>query len=221
MNELSSNRTMRSAMAVIAVLAWFALLLQFFLIMQNSAAGATLRVIVNFFSFFTILTNLLVAVTVSFPIVASQSAGGRFFLRPSTQSGVAVYIAIVGIIYTLLLRHIWNPQGADKLADVLLHDVVPLLYVAFWAIFVPKAALRWSHAVSWLAYPIVYMLYTLAHGFVSHWYPYYFIDVGALGLARALAHSAGLLLVFFAIGLLMIALGRWAARSSPVHSSVT
>ena len=37
------------------------------------------------------------------------------------------YIAIVGITYSLLLRHMWNPQGTQKIADVLLHDVVPVL----------------------------------------------------------------------------------------------
>jgi hypothetical protein len=209
---------MRTAMAIIAVIAWFALLLQLFLMVHNSAEGI-LPAVVNYFSFFTILTNLLVAVATSFPLLAPESTGGRFFLRPSTQSAIAVYIAVVGITYTLLLRHLWNPQGVQKLADVLLHDVVPILYVAFWAIFVPKFALRWSDAVRWLAYPVVYMGYTLAHGLVSHWWPYYFIDVGALGLPRAMGNAAGMLVAFLGLGLLFVALGRWidrgTAQSSP------
>jgi hypothetical protein len=210
---------MRAAMAAIAVVAWFALLLQLFLMISGSSAGQHLRAIVNYFSFFTILTNLLVAIALSFPLVAAQPAGGRFFLRPSTQSAIAVYIAVVGITYTLLLRHLWNPQGAQKIADVLLHDVVPPLYVAFWAIFVPKATLRWSDAVRWLAYPIAYMVYTLAHGFVSNGYPYYFIDVGALGYPRALANGAGMLLAFFGLALLVVALGRFTARFSSSAAS--
>jgi len=36
-------------------------------------------------------------------------------------------MTMVGAGYTLLLRHLWNPQGAQKLADILLHDVVPVL----------------------------------------------------------------------------------------------
>jgi hypothetical protein len=64
-----------------------------------------------------------------------------------------VYIAIVGIVYSLLLRHIWNPQGWQIVADVLLHDLIPLLYVAYWVIFVRKSSLLWKHAVWWLAYP--------------------------------------------------------------------
>lgn len=212
---------MRSTMAVIAVLAWFALLLQFFLMMQQAAPGTSLQAVINFFSFFTILTNLLVALATTLPLLAPNSAAGQFFLRASTQSATAVYIAMVGVTYSLLLRHIWNPQGRQKIVDVLLHDVVPLLYVAFWIFLVPKFTLRWSDAVRWLAYPLVYMAYILARGFISHWYPYYFINVDTIGLSRALIHAAGLLFAFFGLGLLFIAIGRWIARSVSVNASVT
>jgi hypothetical protein len=164
---------------------------------------------------------LLVALCTTFPLLAPRSTAGQLFLRPSIQSATAVYIAIVGITYSLLLRHLWNPQGTQKVADVLLHDVVPVLYVLFWVFLVPKFTLRWSDAVRWLTYPLVYMAYTLARGYISHWYPYYFIDVDTIGLSRALIHAAGLLLVFFGLGLLFIAIGRWTARSSPARTSIT
>jgi hypothetical protein len=221
MADARSNSTTRSALAVIAAVAWCALLLQFILMVRQAAPGTTLHAIVNYFSFFTILTNLLVALCAILPLLAPHSRGGQFFLRPSTQSAIAVYIAIVGIIYSLLLRHMWNPQGTQKVADVLLHDVVPVLYVAFWIFLVQKFTLRWSDAVRWLIYPLVYMAYTLVRGFVSHWYPYYFIDVDSIGLPRALIHAAGLLFAFFGLSLLFIAIGRWTGRSSPAHASVT
>ncbi len=214
MADTSSSSTTRTVMAVIAVVAWFALLLQLFLMIATAAKADWLRALVNYFSFFTILSNLLVAVDLSLPLLAPAAAPGRFFARPSAQSAIAVYIAVVGITYTLLLRHLWNPQGAQKIADVLLHDVVPVLYVGFWTIFVPKATLRWPHAVQWLAYPIAYMVYTLLHGFISGWYPYYFIDVGALGYPRALVNAAAILLAFLGLGLLAVAIGRVRSKKS-------
>ena len=211
----------RIAFAGIAAIAWFALVLQFLLMVQQAAPGTSLHAIVNYFSFFTILTNLLVALGTSLPLIAGNTAAGQFFLRPSVQSAIAVYIAIVGITYSLLLRHMWNPQGMQKLADVLLHDVVPVVYVVFWIFLVPKFTLRWSDAVRWLTFPVVYMAYTLVRGFISHWYPYYFIDVDTIGLSRSLIHSAALLLAFLGLGLLLVAIGRWTARSSPQRASVT
>ncbi len=64
---------------------------------------------------------------------------GAILPSPSVQAGTAVYIAIVGIIYQLLLRQLWNPQGAQWVADVLLHAVIPAGYVLYWLIFAPRA----------------------------------------------------------------------------------
>lgn len=213
------TRPMRSTLAVIAATAWFALVLQLLLMVQHAAPGTWLHAVVNYFSFFTILTNLLVALGTTVPVLAPHSVAGQFFLRPSSQTAIAVYIAIVGITYSLLLRKMWNPQGAQKIADVGLHDIVPVLYVAFWIFLVPKFTLRWSDAVRWLDFPVLYMAYTLARGFVSHWYPYYFIDVDTIGWSRSLIHAAALLLAFFGLGLLFIAIGRWTARFFPARAS--
>ncbi len=142
-----------------------------------------------------------------------ESSWGRFFLGAAPQTGIALYIAVVGATYSLMLRHLWNPHGAQKLADVLLHDVVPVLYLLFWLIFVPKAALRWKYAVWWLCYPVAYMAYTLARGLITRWYPYPFIDATEIGFPRALANGGFVLLVFFLLGLLAVSLGRWRGRS--------
>ncbi len=217
-NELTPPK--RLVLAGIAAIAWFALLLQLFLMVQQATPGTRLHAVINYFSFFTILTNLLVALCTTLPLLARYSAAGQFFLRPSTQSAIAVYIAVVGITYSLLLRHMWNPQGMQKIADVLLHDVVPVLYVVFWIFFVPKFTLLWSDAVRWLAHPLAYMAYTVARGLVSHWYPYYFIDIDTIGWSRALIHAGALLLAFFVLGLLFIAIGRGTARFFPAPASV-
>jgi hypothetical protein len=51
------------------------------------------------------------------------------------------------IVYSLVLPELWNPEGVQKLADLMLHDLVPLLYVACWFVFIPKSGLRWKHAL--------------------------------------------------------------------------
>jgi hypothetical protein len=158
----------------------------------------------TYFSFFTILTNLLVALV--FTAVAMRAAA---FSSPSVQGGTAVYIAIVGIVYQLLLRQLWNPQGAQLLADMLLHAVIPLGYVVYWLIFAPRTGLRWMDAVVWLVYPGVYLIYVLARGAVSGLYPYPFVDVNVLGYAGVLARAAVLMAVFLGMGLLLVAVSRW------------
>jgi hypothetical protein len=207
----------RTCMTAIAFIAWFALALQFYLMVIDSQAqgAARIRLIVNYFRFFTILTNLLVALGLTVPLVMPNSCSGKFFARSLIASGTAVYIAIVGITYSLLLRHLWNPQGAQKIADTLLHDVVPLLYVAYWLFFVPKGLLRWKDALWWLPYPLAYFCYSLIRGAAIGWYPYPFIDAGKLGYSRVLANAAMLVFAFLTFALLVVAFGRRTGRNAP------
>jgi hypothetical protein len=197
---------MRICAAVGALLGWFALVVQLYLMLIQSPAGALAMVgtVITFFSFFTILTNILVALI----FTAKVFSWGHWFSRPSVQAAAVGYIAIVGIVYRLLLRQLWNPQGMQWVADAILHDVIPVGYVVYWLLFGPRHGLRWKDALAWLAYPAVYLVYLLARGAVSGLYPYPFMDVKVLGYGAVLAHAAVLVLVFLAMGLLVLAVGR-------------
>jgi hypothetical protein len=201
-------------MALIALLAWFGLILQFSVTFpQSLALGRTpLASIAFYFSFFTILTNLLIAVSLTLTIRAPASRPGSFFSNPIVQTATALYIAVVGIVYSLVLRSLWDPEGLQKIADLLLHDAVPLLYVLFWTTSVPKHTLRWQHAAWWLTYPFAYLLWALFRGSSTGIYPYPFLDLRALGSGRVLINVLILMCVFFTHGLALIALGRWRAR---------
>jgi hypothetical protein len=198
---------MRVYAAMGALLGWFALVLQLYLMLVRDPA-AVLGVVITYFSFFTILTNFLVALVFTSAALRQRPAWGQWLLRASVQAGTAVYIAIVGIVYQLLLRHLWNPQGAQWVADVLLHSIIPVGYVLYWSLFAPRDGLTWRNAIGWLVYPGAYLVYTLARGAVSGVYPYPFVDVTALGYGGVFARSAGLLLVFFGMGLLIVAIAR-------------
>ena len=216
----SSNRGGDSSVAkqvsasAIALLTWFALILRLYLTATTSPVPGASRIhlIANYFSFFTILTNLLVAVGLTLSSVAPSSRWGSVFSRPAAASGTAIYIAIVGVTYSFLLRDLWNPQGAEKVADVLLHDFVPLLYVAYWLVFVPKGRLRWNDVLYWLPYPLIYFGYSLVRGAMTGWYPYPFIDVNGIGYARVFTNAAMLVCGFLAVASLTVAGDRWLGQ---------
>ena len=180
---------MRVYAALGAFLGWFALALQLYLMLVQAPA-AMLGAVITYFSFFTILTNFLVALVLTAAAVRPRAQWGQWVLRPSVQASTAVYIAIVGIVYQLLLRHLWNPQGAQWVADVLLHSVIPVGYVLYWWLFAPRDELSWMNAIGWLVYPGAYLVYTLARGAVSGLYPYPFVDVNALGYGGVLTRAA-------------------------------
>jgi hypothetical protein len=201
----------RLFIALAACLGWSALAIQMYLLLlaRWQEQASLLGGLVSLFSFFTVLSNTLVAVVLSHAAFGRDSPLRRFFLAPWVSSGIAASIILVGLAYSLLLRHLWHPQGWQWLADELLHDVMPLLFVAYWWCCVEKGSLRFRHLLAWLLYPAGYFAYALLRGRVLGAYPYPFIDVAELGYGQVLLNALAILGGFVAIGLLLLGLDHW------------
>lgn len=200
----------------IAIVGCLSLLLQFVLAMANPIEpepGSTERFI-RFFSYFTILTNIIVAATTSAIGFFPHSRSGRFVSRSTVQTAVAVYISVVGLVYSLFLRSPWDPRSWQSVADLALHDAVPLAYVIYWLFFTPKHGLSWNDPFKWLIYPLIYVIYSLTRGAFVMWYPYWFVDVIQLGYSRALINTALVLVAFVTIGYFYTACARLMSRAT-------
>ncbi|MBH3405255.1 Pr6Pr family membrane protein [Pseudomonas glycinae] len=210
MNAVLRRRLITS----VAVLGWAGLGIQLYLIFfaRLSVGASLLGGLVSFFSYFTVLTNTLVAVVLTCAVTERESAARRWFRQPWVSSGIAVSIAVVGLAYSILLRHLWHPQGWQFIADELLHDVMPLLFLAYWWLCVPKGTLRVKHLPLWLIYPLVYFAYALLRGHLLGAYAYPFIDVALLGYPQVFVNAGGILLGFVLIALLVIGIDRWQGR---------
>ena len=143
----------RAAAALLAAVGWFALVLQLGIMLRNAAtAGSSLLAAVgSFLSFFTVLSNLLVAVALTATVPAAPPRVLRPLVEPSGATALAGYITVVGVVYSLVLRRLWHPTGAQLVADILLHDVMPPAYVIYWLALVPKGRLQWRYVWPWLA----------------------------------------------------------------------
>jgi hypothetical protein len=207
--------------ALTVLIIWFALVLQFTISLSAyQANGRTLGgTIVQLFSFFTILCNLLTVVSLTALLVRPQSVSARFFAKDSVLGSIVLYITVVGLVYNTVLRQLLHLQGLFKLADELLHTVNPLLFIIYWVAFAPKGSLKWTNAFTWLWFPFVYLIYILIRGHISGYYPYPFIDVTKLGYDQVLFNSFILLLVFLGFGLLYILIGRQMSKSKKIIPS--
>lgn len=198
----------KSLIALIAFTAWFAVVFQYFILLQNGK-GSSLEITIRFFSFFTILTNLLVAITFTLLLLGNKG----FFARITTLTAVSVYILVVGLVYNTILRFTWAPQGWQKLVDELLHTAVPLLVQVYWLVYVTKGTLHWKKTFWWLLYPACYCIYILIRGSMVHEYPYPFIDVNVLGAGKVALNCIILCVVFFGLFLLYVGLDKWLSKN--------
>lgn len=196
----------RNLSILFAIIVWFAVLAQFYLIIENRVAPVT-ETIIRFFSFFTILTNILVAVYFTI-----KALGRDQLDKAGLLTAITVYITIVGLVYQVLLRHIWQPTGMQMVVDELLHSVNPLLVISYWYLFEKKFFVHYKEVFKWMIYPVVYLVYILTRGSFSGFYPYPFINVSEIGISQTLLNGLFLLLFFYAVSVLFIFIGRMLSK---------
>ena len=204
----------RFYLAAMVIIGWFALVTQFYINMTSGISGIW-ELMVRYFSYFTIQTNILVAVCFTALLLKPQSKWGRFFSRQQTLSAITVYIVIVGLIYNTILRFLWEPEGLQKIVDELLHSVIPLLVLFYWFVFTAKDRLQWKNVLPWLIYPFAYIVYVLIRGSVSGFYPYPFINTQRLGLDKVLVNSVGIAFVFICMSLLLVMIAKSTRKELP------
>jgi hypothetical protein len=197
------NRTKILAAAV-AIVGWFGLTLQLVLNVDNlGPAGGAWR----YQGYFTILANFgSASVATAIALGKHDSlAGAKARLMALTS------IVTVGIVYSLLLRSVWSPQGWQKVADATLHDVTPILFVLLWAVM-PHGALNWRDLKWALVPPALYLAYALARGAFDGWYAYWFLDPSRQSLGELGLSIVGVLAIFAAIASCGILIDRRAHK---------
>jgi FAD binding domain of DNA photolyase len=189
-------------------IAWFALVAQLFISIQLNAArgGSVATGIWMYFAFFTVTTNLLVALTLTTSILAPNSRIGRFLGQPASITGATASIILVGIVYNTLLGHLYHQQGWRIVTDLLMHDVVQILTIAYWWISVPRGSVPWKSAACWALYPVAYFAYATARGLATGFYPYYFLNVSQLGIGWVLLNAIGVFAAFLIVLCALLAL---------------
>lgn len=180
---------------------WFAIITQFVLMIQNRQTEI-FETTIRFFSFFTILTNILVALFFTTQVFTKTKEYLSFLNSKSSLTAITTFILVVGIVYQIVLRPIWNPQGLQKIVDELLHTIIPFFVFIYWMLYVQKNELQFKSIVKWLLYPLLYFIYILIRGHFSKFYPYPFSNVSELGYGQVVINF--ILISIFIILLLVV-----------------
>jgi len=212
---------MRRATAfLIAAAAWTGFIGQYFFSNAGKSGAELATSTVNYFSYFTTLSNLFIAVGLTAVLVAPMSRVGRFFGGPRGATPLAFYITITGIVFWLLLRDTTHPAGLGIGLNAIHHYVVPLAYPLWWLFFVRKGELRLWNVIDWLIFPALYALYTVLHGEEAGWYPYGFVDATKLGFDRMIHNMVMFAIEFAILGCLYVlvdsVIGYVASRRRPM-----
>jgi len=182
-------------------LGWSALLLQLALTLTTIAAqgGTSLDGLWRYFGYFTVIANIFAAFVLTCAAVRQNWRRGEF--------AAVTAMILVGVVYSLLLRETWDPRGWQKVADVALHDAMPLVITIFWLLR-PHGGLRGADIATTVVLPLGYCAYAMTRGAFDNWYPYAFMDVSTLGIGAATINCLGLGLAFLVMAFVLTRLDR-------------
>jgi hypothetical protein len=162
------------------------------------------RSISNFFSFFTIQSNLVAAlllVVVGAYVLLGKSGRTVAYVR----GALTLYMTMTGIIYVLLLAGYEQAlQTTIPAVNIILHYIMPVVILADWLVFPPEKKLSFRIALVWLACPLLYLVYSLIRGSITDWYPYPFINPTLSGWPNLIGTSLAIALGSLALTWLLV-----------------
>ena len=148
----------------------------------------------NFFFYFTVLSNILAAILFAGLAIRPEwmASNARF------RGAVTLYMVITGLVYAVLLRPIEADVGlTDHWVNWVLHSLGPAAALVDWLLFPPDRRIALTTLWVWLIFPAAYLAVTLIRGPIAEWYPYPFLDPSQTGGYGPVALWSLLILLFF------------------------
>jgi hypothetical protein len=170
---------------------------------------------VNFFSYFTVLSNVFAAV-----LLAALAVRPSLVANPTVsvvRGAVTLYMAVTGIVYNVLLA----PAAADvstnlEWVNVVVHMVGPVVVVLDYLVDPPPTRPTVGEAATWLIFPAVWLGYTMLRGPSADWYPYPFLDPDLESTGSIVITCVAIFAVFVALSAV---LRWWAGRARQATAS--
>ena len=201
------------------------LLLDFWVIAGTTVALATnpvARSIPNMLVYYwTFLTNLSNgAIILAYLADTRHWRALSWFSQPVNRTGmVGIMMLVMGFYNIMLAPDLHNLPLAIDISNVLLHDITPLLFLGWWAVFNPHGTLRLRDVPVMLVPGVSYVAYVLLRGLIAGEYPYTILDPtfaipghpaqGYLGVAIGVGILVVLVVIF---DLLLVAVDGLIAR---------
>ena len=169
--------------------------------------------VVNFFVYFTNLSNILISVV--FIIGAVRLIRGRTDPSASDvaiRGAATVYIAFVGIVFNTLLA---DTDLGDLVpwVNLIVHTIIPIAGVLDWFLWAPKRKLPFTTTFWWMIWPAAYSIFSIVRGAITGFYPYPFYNPDVQGGYGGVALWCLVLVVaFFVLAVLVWGLGTLRQR---------
>ena len=159
--------------------------------------------------FFTIWTNFAAGL-----IMGWIAWRGRTDER--VTFALATAITIVAVIYHALLAADHHPDGPGWWTNQMFHSAIPVATLGWWFAFSRPSQMGWRSLPWVMVVPVIYTVFAQIVGALSGFYPYFFLDLPKLGWAMLLVNLVGLSLFFMAVAAVLLGIRRLAVKAIAV-----
>ena len=174
--------------------------------------------LVRFFTYFTIQSNLLAMVTAATLALRPDRDGPLWRVA---RVGAVVGMTVTFVVYLVALAPILDLSGVAFWTDLGFHIAAPLLTVGGWLLLGPWPRLDGRSCAWFVGWPVCWILYVLALGASTDWYPYPFLDVAKHGYGRVLVNCVLVAVLLLGIAALFSGLDtRLSRRAAASRSDV-
>jgi hypothetical protein len=178
----------------------------------NPDQGALGRIF-DYFTYFTILSNILVAVILT-----------MMFFRPQRDSFVwrvlrldtIIMITVTGVVYNAILAANSDAVAWGAFATTIEHRITPVLTVVVWLLVGPHGWINLKACLGALVLPIGWLIFALIRGAIIGAYPYPFLDVVELGYGQVFINVGGVVIFAFVLMAIFWGIDRLIVKFRPV-----
>lgn len=176
----------------------------------NFTIGTGPFAIANFFSYFTVQSMMLAVVVFAFGAVNALREPEDTILLDRVRVLATTYVTVSGLVFAVILVEgslrgvpVWAPWSSQ-----LLHFVLPAYALLDWFL-APGKIVPWT-TIPWaLAFPVVWVSYTMVRGAGAYWYPYFFLDPALVQVPFELGlYLLVIVVIFSGVVALLIAISR-------------
>lgn len=172
------------------------------LIATGTAFFLSLNVLNLYFSYFTVLSNLLIIFIFLYLGIINPKKTSKTF--DWLRGAATVYMSLTGIIYWSILVN-QHSLSLDPWINLTMHGAMPITAFLSWVLYPAKNKLSYQSSVQWLIAPLLFVAYTLIHGLSINWYPYPFLNPLSSGSYQKVFINVLIILTgTFLLGLLLI-----------------
>ncbi len=187
------------------------------ILLVSGILDATLRSEVVIY--YTNLSNILCLVVMSIVLidnikkVQSGDIKGYNDKLVKVKGATTLAILVTGVVYHFLLGDP-KAEGFFALDNIIVHYIVPAMFVLDWLIFDKRHNITLKDPLTWLIIPYAYMIYALIRGAIVGidgyiQYAYFFIDVNEYGYSGVALWALGLTVAFLLVAYLMWAVDKF------------